>query len=73
MKNKWTITRPSGRELCSARHVSHLGVERAALHILTINKATDGEEVRVEVQPKDRSALTVVGIRGIDVAEIRVL
>jgi len=73
MKNKWAAESPDGREICSLRHVTYLNKERSALDAVVRNEAAKGEEVMVEVRPKDRRALTtLVTIEGAHVAEIRI-
>jgi hypothetical protein len=72
MKNKWAVETPSGREICSLKHVTHMNKERSALDMVVRNEADKGTEVMVEVRPKDRSALTtLVNIEGSHVAEIQ--
>jgi hypothetical protein len=74
MKNKWTVERPSGRELCSLQHVEYLGKARSALDMTVLNEADGGKEVLVQIKPKDASALsTVVSVGGVSIAEIRLV
>jgi hypothetical protein len=72
MKNKWTVETPSGREICSAKDVTHMNKERSALDVVVRNEVDKGNEVMTEVRPKDRSAITtLVNIEGALVAEIQ--
>jgi len=74
MKNKWVVESPSGREICTLRHPSSLSKERSAFDMVVLNEADKGSEVKVEVRPNDRSAITTtVNIDGSAVAEIRIL
>jgi hypothetical protein len=70
IKNKWAVESPSDREICSLRHISFR--QRQALDVVVRNEDDKGNEVMVEVRPKDQSALTtLVNINGAPVAEIQ--
>jgi len=72
IRNKWAVESPSGRELCSMQHVTLMTKERSALNLVVLNEADKGNEVKIEVRPKDRSAITaLVNIGGATIAEIR--
>jgi hypothetical protein len=74
MKNLWTVKRPSGRDLCSLKHVEYLGKARSALDMTVFNESDIGAEVMVKIQPKDASALTtVVRVGEVAIAEIRIV
>jgi hypothetical protein len=70
IRNKWVVESPSGREVCSLRHISFR--QRQALDAFVRNECDKGNEVKVEVRPKDQGALTtLVNIKGATVAEIQ--
>lgn len=70
IRNKWIVESPSGREICSLRHVSFR--QRQALDVVLQNEYDKGNEVKVEVRPKDKGALTtLVDIKGAPIAEIQ--
>jgi hypothetical protein len=70
VKNKWVVESPSGREVSTLRHVSWS--QREALDMVVKNEAYKGNEVTVEVRPKDKSALTTLAnIGGAIIAEIQ--
>lgn len=68
---KWGVEDPSGRELCSLRHVATFR-QFKALDVTVLNQADGGKEAVVNVRPKDQAGMTVqVKIRGAAVAEIQ--
>lgn len=68
---KWSVEDPSGRELCSLRHVATFR-QFKALDVTVLNQADGGKEAVVNVRPKDQAGMTVqVKIRGAAVAEIQ--
>jgi hypothetical protein len=70
IRSKWVVERPSGRELCSMKHVTF--EKRQALDVVVRNEEDNGNEVMVEVRPKDRKAITTqVNVGGAAVAEIQ--
>jgi hypothetical protein len=74
MKNLWTVKRPSGRDLCTLKHVDYMGKSRSALEMTVFNESDIGAEVLVKVQPRDASAVTtVVKVGETPVAEIRLV
>lgn len=71
VRNRWVVESPSdGREVCTLRHSS--SKQRQALNVVVRNEEDKGNEVMVEVRPKDQGALTtLVFIEGAPVAEIQ--
>ncbi|PCG96275.1 Hypothetical protein PENO1_030990 [Penicillium occitanis (nom. inval.)] len=71
VNRKWGVEDPSGRELCSLRHVATFR-QFKALDVTVLNKADGGKETVVNVRPKDQVGMTLqVKIRGAIVAEIQ--
>jgi hypothetical protein len=69
-RSKWVVESPSGQEICSLRHISLR--QRQALDVVFRNEDDKGNEMVVEVRPKDQGALTtLVNIKGAPVAEIQ--
>src|SRR6266536_4070324 len=58
IKNNWAVESPSGRKICSLRQISFR--QRQALDVVVRNEDDKGNEVMVEVRPKDQSALTTL-------------
>jgi hypothetical protein len=74
MKNLWTVKRPSGRDLCTLKHVDYMGKSRSALEMTVFNESDIGAEVLIKIQPKDASAVTtLVKVGETAVAEIRLV
>jgi len=70
VRNKWVVDSPSGREICSLRHISF--IHRHAIDAVVLNEADKGNEVVVEVRPRDQGALTtMVYLNGCPLAEIQ--
>ena len=70
IRYKWVVESPSGREICSVRHISFR--HRQALDVVVKNEEDKDNEVMVEVRPKDQGALTtLVNIEGMTAAEIQ--
>jgi hypothetical protein len=64
IRSKWVV------ELCSMKHVTF--EKRQAVDVIVRNKEDNGNEVAVEVRPKDQKAITtLVNIGGATVAEIQ--
>lgn len=72
LKNLWTVETPNGQIICSLKHADWRA--RSALTATVHENIAHGgsKDVVVEMQPKDRSAITtLVNIQGVTVAEIR--
>lgn len=71
MINKWAVESPSGRQVATLQHIKYQGKERSDIDAVVLNELDKGNEVKVEMRQKDRSASsTYVNIGNACVAEI---
>lgn len=64
MKNDWAVENPEGKRICSLRHPSILNKNKseldAVIHRNLDAAAAATEDTKIEIRPKDRSALTTL-------------